>query len=44
MGIIKSLAKHIFYIVGLHTKYNGQLIAPDLQLAFPHPTLQYVKD
>lgn len=40
----KSPSKHFFFkFLGLHTKYNGQLIAPDLHLAFQNPTSLNVK-
>lgn len=44
MGVIKSPGKHFFISLWLHTKYNSQLIAPDLSRAFQNPTLLYVKD
>lgn len=46
MSVVKKKkipSKHFFLFLGLHTKYNGQLIAPDLHLAFQNPTLLNVK-
>lgn len=43
MGVTEIPCKHIFIFLWLHTKYNSQLIAPDLSLAFQTPTLLYVR-
>lgn len=43
MGVIKSPGRQIFIFLQLYIKYDSQLIAPDLHLAFQNPTLQYVK-